>query len=566
MRMTRRKLIGALTGLLLIQGALAFAESRVIYEIVAANELVDVDLEIPSTVKPGYHQMLVEVLDDNGLVRSKIALFCKDIDGTVNLDNDCPGLAAAGFEKVKVAGQEKVIKYGEPFSPKDNPTQTQGLLVTLFALATTLFSTQKRENDENSMENEESSDEKGNLETVNAGALAIRESVIGFGDQRRERRGKSDSWIGLGPDLARRANSLSFILARIVLDARYLRAIFGSRTWLLTLLGAFCAWRGVNEIGREAIPLTFGWLVVIMAIAIFDAFAGFYASLAYLLCILFEGNLDSFSSVVTVFGTMLIMYAPALIASTFRPMQRTVVGAKNFWERITDYAVGILLAAMAVKGLVTALSGLSGIKLQISDRSGDFALIAAFALLIRFLLEERAWYSFPRALREQTIEISNIRGLRAFFKSFVRFFLFVVFSLPFVGPTKGFLLGVAIYLVGQIISKLEINLPKSRILGQLLPSGVPNIITVSIVGGFVSYGLSRIVTDAGHLIESTFWVMALPGLVFAVLGKAKGEPYFKFKARKELTFSYVVLGIFAYFLLVCTILGVDLSQEIRDFF
>ena len=125
---------------------------------------------------------------------------------------------------------------------------------------------------------------------------------------------------------------------------------------------------------------------------------------------------------------------------------------------------------------------------------------------------------------------------------------------------------MAIYLVGQIISKLEINLPKSRILGQLLPSGVPNIITVSIVGGFVSYGLSRIVTDAGHLIESTFWVMALPGLVFAVLGKAKGEPYFKFKARKELTFSYVVLGIFAYFLLVCTILGVDLSQEIRDFF
>jgi len=55
----RRVLLGIFTGLLLVQGAFAFAESKVIYEVVAADELVDVDLEIPSDVKPGYHQMLV---------------------------------------------------------------------------------------------------------------------------------------------------------------------------------------------------------------------------------------------------------------------------------------------------------------------------------------------------------------------------------------------------------------------------------------------------------------------------------------------------------------------------
>ena len=219
---------------------------------------------------------------------------------------------------------------------------------------------------------------------------------------------------------------------------------------------------------------------------------------------------------------------------------------------------------MAVKGLVSALSGLSGIKLEVADRSSNLALLAALALIVRFLLEEKAWYQYPQALREQTIEISNKSGFRAFSKSFIRFFLFVAFSLPFVGPTTGFALGILIYLLGQIISKSDLKLPKSRVVGQLIPSGVPNIIFVSVVGGFVSYWLSRAVTDPGHLIEATFWVMALPGLLLSILGKAKGEPFIQLKANKALTFTYVALGVLMYFLLVCTILGVDLSEKIRS--
>ena len=560
----RRVLLGIFTGLLLVQGAFAFAESKVIYEVVAADELVDVDLEIPSDVKPGYHQMLVEVLEGNGVVRSKIALFCKDTDGTVNLDNDCPGLVLAGVKNAQPAGKTEVASYGDPYSPLDNPTQTQGLLVTLFALATTLFSNQSRDRDEELGEGEESSEEKGSLESVNAGALAIRESAIGRGDRKRDFSNSTSGFNSLGPDLAIRANKFSYIIARVILDARYLRALFGSKSWILPIIASFFAWHGVNEIDRQALPLAFTWLAIVMVIAIFDSFAGFYASLTYAICILFEGNLDSFTSVVTVVGTMLVMYAPSLIASTFRPMQRTVKTAKDFWERITDYSVGILLAAMAVKGLVSALSGLSGIKLEVADRSSNLALLAALALIVRFLLEEKAWYQYPQALREQTIEISNKSGFRAFSKSFIRFFLFVAFSLPFVGPTTGFALGILIYLLGQIISKSDLKLPKSRVVGQLIPSGVPNIIFVSVVGGFVSYWLSRAVTDPGHLIEATFWVMALPGLLLSILGKAKGEPFIQLKANKALTFTYVALGVLMYFLLVCTILGVDLSEKIRS--
>lgn len=563
MKKRRKILIAFIFSILGLQCGLAIADSRVIYEVVAADELVDVDLTIPDSVKPGYHQMLVEVLDDAGVVRSKIALFCKDTDLTIHLDNQCPGLVTAGVvsDNPTQGSNSSGIKY----DPKENPRQTQGILVTLFTLATVLLTPQQRDNKESNEDStDQSSDEQGSLESVNAGALAIRKGREGRGDKKRNWEKSGFEFVAL--DVAKVVNHFSFIAARVLLDARYLRAMFGSATWLLTPIAAFCAWRGVNDIGREALPLDYKWLIVIMAIAIFDAFAGFYASIAYVLCILFEGNLNSFGAVVTVAGTCLIMYAPSLIASTIRPMNRTVKSSRDFWERLTDYAVGILLAAMAVKGLVGALSGLAGVKLEIVEKSNNFAVVAVVSLLLRLLLEERAWYLYPRSLARHTIKISNISGIRSFLKRFLRFMLFVIFSLPFIGPTAGFLIGVALYIASQVVSSLNFSLGKSRLLAQVLPTGIVNTVMIAIVGGFVSFWLGNVVTDPGHLIEATFWVMAIPGLVLSILNKAKGDPYFRLNNKNSLQITYIVAGIIIYSLLVCTILGIDLSEKIRSFF
>ena len=547
---------------LILQCGLAIADSRVIYEVVAANDLVNVDLTIPDSVKPGYHQMLVEVLDSTGVVRSKIALFCKDTDLTIHLDNKCPGLEASGV--VSNAPTIGSITSSTKFDPKANPKQTQGILVTLFTLATVLLTPQQRDNKESNQDStDQSSDEQGSLESVNAGVLAIRKGRDGRGDKKRKLDYTSFEFVPL--ELAKKANRVSFILARVLLDARYLRAMFGSLTWALTPIAAYCAWRGVNEIDRAALPLHFGWLVAIMAIAIFDAFAGFYAAVAYVLCVFFAGNLNTFSSTVTVVGTCLVMYAPALIASTIRPLHRTVENSKDFWNRLSDYAIGILLSSFAVKGLVGALSGLSGMKLEIVNKSNQFAIVAAIALLIRMLLEERAWYLYPKTLAEHTVTISNISGFRSFLKRVQRFFLFIVFSLPFVGPNKGFLIGVVIYLAGQVVASIDFSFGKSRILGQILPTGIANTIFVSIIGGFVSFWLAKLVTDSGHLIEATFWVMALPGLVLSLLNKAKGEPFFRINSQSKLKLTYVLCGIAMYFLLCCTMFGIDISAKIRSF-
>lgn len=563
----KRLVVTVLTIFLAFQAALAFAQSQIVYEVIAADELIDIDLEIPENVAPGYHQMLVEVLDDNGVVRSKVALFCKDTDGTVSLDNVCPGLVAAG-----ITGSDEIVtpgeaKFGDPFDPKNNPEQTQGLLVTLFALATVLLTSQKpdetgREDGEPSeQENEE---DRGSLESVNAGGLAVRPLLIGRGDKKRSRRSRSDGFDLLAPDIAKIANRISYIVARVILDARYLRTMIGSATWLLSLVTAYCAWRGVNEINREALPLNYSWLLIIMVIAIFDAFAGFYASLVYFFSVLVAGNLDSFTSLITVLGTMIVMYAPALIAGTFRPLQRTIDSKSDLWDRITDYAVGILLSAMAVQGLVSALSGLSGITLEVADQASDFAIAAAVALFIRMILEERAWYHYPQTLREQTIEITNATGFRGFIKSFNRLFLFVAFTLPFVGPTTGFVIGLAIYLLSQVLPRINVQLPKSRVIGQLLPSGVATIVLLSIVGGFISFWLAQRITNPGHLIEATFWVMALPSLVLTILAKAKGEPYLELKSTSKIKTSFIVLSLMLYALLVATVFGVDLSEIIRS--
>ena len=60
--------------------------------------------------------------------------------------------------------------------------------------------------------------------------------------------------------------------------------------------------------------------------------------------------------------------------------------------------------------------------------------------------------------------------------------------------------------------------------------------------------------------------MALPGFLFALLNKFKGEPYVRFKSEKNLTAASVILGLALYGLLIAITAGVDLSEKIRGIF
>ena len=43
------------------------------------------DLNIPSDLEPGFHELQVQVYDDNGVISTQTALFCKDLKGELQI-------------------------------------------------------------------------------------------------------------------------------------------------------------------------------------------------------------------------------------------------------------------------------------------------------------------------------------------------------------------------------------------------------------------------------------------------------------------------------------------------
>jgi hypothetical protein len=68
------------------------AEKKVVIDRITQSEAEDLNIEIPDDVPPGFHSITIEVYDDNGTVSQKEIEFCKDENGVVQWDNNCPNL------------------------------------------------------------------------------------------------------------------------------------------------------------------------------------------------------------------------------------------------------------------------------------------------------------------------------------------------------------------------------------------------------------------------------------------------------------------------------------------
>ncbi|MCX6443893.1 MAG: hypothetical protein NTW43_06965 [Actinobacteria bacterium] len=92
----------------------------------------------------------------------------------------------------------------------------------------------------------------------------------------------------------------------------------------------------------QALPPSWTFVALIMAVAIYDAFAGFIAGTVFFLAALLTGHITNRPEFLTAIGVMVLFFAPALLASAFRPFRRLVRNQDDKWERLTDYAADLL--------------------------------------------------------------------------------------------------------------------------------------------------------------------------------------------------------------------------------
>jgi len=545
--------------------SMAFAENnRVILDQLLTGDTPQLnaeDIKIPDDLKPGYHELQVEVLDDTGVVSSKTALFCKDLAGELHFDNNCPDLLVTN--KVKVFRNQY-----KPYDPTSDPVGTASLALVAFAVGSSLLGFGSNRYDENPAgANENNDDSMGDLGSVSAAKLADRDADIAWGDRRWYiNTTLFNSLDDLSTSVAKGISGFSGLLARTILDGRYLRAVFGNLAWLSIPAAFVVSFIGLKQVDNQALPFELTPLIVLMCIGVFDALAGFFGAFLFLNFIFANGNFNSKEAVFTGLGVALIFFTPGLIASKFRPLTRRVKNFSTLWERGTDYVLASLLTGWSVSKLVGALPGLSKLELPIVDYENQIGLIAGVAVAIRLLIEEIAWYLYPVRLAKLTVELKKpglVQEIRAIlFKTGI----FYLLAEPFIGFNNYLLAGCGVFILPQILGLFSHKFPKANILDQIIPRGAFRIVFFSFVSILAVSYLKTLDLTPGDFILTSFVFLPLPALAFAFIDMFAGKRPFDITKNPKFRYLYRFFGLIILGILIIIILGKDPYVEVKNYF
>jgi hypothetical protein len=528
-------------------------EKKVVIDRLTQSEAEDLDIEIPDEVPSGFHSITIEVYDDNGTVSEKEIEFCKDENGVVQWDNKCPNLNLDDEPAPIDPEPVKAIKVGlQPYDPLSDPETTKGLHLAGFAALAALTSIKRNEKQSDEEQEQES------LQSVSSGALKLLKDEPGRGDLSRSWDNRfTDESDFVFVSLAHRFNRFSPLLTRTIQDGNTVRAMIGSWAALLMPIGLILGIIAVINTGGQSLPPVWTIVALIMAVAIFDAFAGLIAGFVFFLAALVTGNITNRPEFLTTIGVMVLFFAPALLASAFRPFRRLIQHQDDMWERITDYALGTLLTFWVITKMVAAMNGLARLELPITDYGTELALIAAALLLIRVALEDIAVEHYPMRLRALHVEIKKPSQNQKIRSLAFKIFVFFIMAAPFVGSTLNLVLGTLLFAIPQITSlSLEDNLPKKKL---YLPKGVFKTVVMIFVMALASNMIEGAFSSPEAFLKWSFVVMALPGFFLHYLDAITDAPESDWKTTEKGRMIYRIGGVIVFVLMVLVVRGVDIA-------
>ena len=528
------------------------AEKKVVIDRITQSEAEDLNIEIPDDVPPGFHSMTIEVYDDNGTVSQKEIEFCKDENGVVHWDNNCPNLKVDEEGDI-VEPVEEVKTDLKPYNPLKDSDTTKGLQLAAFAALAALTSVKRNERQSDEEQEQES------LQSVSSGALKLLKDEPGRGDL-------SQTWDNRFTDntdfafisLAQRFNRFSPLLTRTVQDGNTIRAILGSWAALLLPIGFILGVVAAINTGGQALPPAWTIVALIMAVAIYDSFAGFIAGVVFFFAALITGNITNRPELLTAIGVMVLFFAPALLASAFRPFRRLVRNEDDKWERITDYALGTLLTFWVITKMVAAMSGLARLELPITNYGTELAWIAVVLLIIRVGLEDIAVEHYPMRLRTLHVEINEPTQSQKVRSLVFKVAVFFIMAAPFVGSLLNLVLGTILFALPQITAlSLEDNLPKKKI---YLPKGVFKTVVMIFVMALAANLIEGAFSSPEAFLKWSFVVMALPGFILHYLDAISDEPETDWKTTDNGRKLYRAGGVVIYILMALVVMGVDIAS------
>ena len=358
---------------------------------------------------------------------------------------------------------------------------------------------------------------------------------------------------GLLQQIPSQIASTQQLLARIIRDGVYLRALTGVGGVAVAFSGVMVGFFAAKSVGFEAMSPSFSWLLALVVLGSLDALAGGMAALTIITVTAISGGIDSTDAIRGVLGLAVLSFAIPLVASTTRPFRRNSAKSENWlWTRTSDVVLLSLFGAWAAGAMYDALPGLYGFTSSAAGRTTTVQVMVLATLIVRFMLEgvatkvtgSRLAYLAGPSLPEPSAG-------RSVFAIIVRTVIMLFVAEAFIGNNFALWIGAAMYAIPKLIALVADRFPKSTTLRIWLPAGLLRTVVMLFVARVWASNISSFSENPATQLQAAFVLLGIPSLVLTSLGWfAGGEQKWRSTPVSK------VLGIVVLAIGVLTVRGV----------
>ena len=322
----------------------------------------------------------------------------------------------------------------------------------------------------------------------------------------------------LSTALPARLAARSPLIARVLADGTYLRAILGSASLLVLFAGAILGVAAIHDTGGDALPPAATLTIAIAVLGVLDAAAGLFAVVIFFGGVLLLGGLESNADLRTLIALSALWFVVPVLAGAARPLRRPPTrGLAQSWDRAADFVIASLIGAWAVKNIIEALPGLAGLQLPIADYADKAALAVLVALVLRMAAETITSHLYPKRLTEaEPRDLADPSALQRLGACLLRATIFVYFAMIVVGPSWQLWVGTALFALPQMLSIVEDRLPSVPALARALPKGLVEIVVMLLVVTVIGALLADANSDSPDFLANSFVILSIPGFVLSV--------------------------------------------------
>ena len=323
-------------------------------------------------------------------------------------------------------------------------------------------------------------------------------------------------WDAPSTWLSRFVAPFSPLLARLLNDASYLRAMTGPGSLLLPGVGVWLALESlsINEGALLHPPVAlYMWLVIL---GVFDAFAGSLAMAVFVAGSLPFMDFGQITDWRMLAGIVVSGFGPIVIARSIRDFRRPAPKSRQDWLiRLGDLAFASLMGGWVAGLIIRSLPALTGLTLPAANYVMTFQIYATLAIGARIVVEDFAARFFPARMDELTPDtLPEPPVAQIVVAQVLRFAFYILIASAFMGFGPVVWFAALLFMTPGILGFFVEKFPNSKTLWRVLPTGLAGLAMILGLEIVLENSLGAFLGD--HPNFSVIFIFCLLGLIITV--------------------------------------------------